>query len=113
MPTLNSLSPSKNRVQQTNDVVPITMRIPLEQKTTFQQLAHAKGLSYGQLLIELLQIAQTTALLPWAAPLPSELHKLPLDKRNAILQAQATSAATLYAANPELIADGSDDVNLY
>ena len=46
-------------------------------------------------------------------PLPSELHKLPLHERNAILQTQVTSASPLYAANPELIADGSDDVNVY
>lgn len=115
MATSHSTSASKKHAQQAKNVVPITIRVTPEEKATFRKLAQAKGLSYGQLLMELVHEAEnnTPALVLPSAPLPSELHKRSLRERNAILHKQAVSAAALYAANPELIADGSDDVNVY
>lgn len=114
MATLHHSSTKKNPAQQTKDVAPITIRLMPEERAAFRKLAQTKGLSYRRLLMELIHTAQSTDAQPHSVvPRPSELHKLTRQERDAILQEQSLAAASLYAAHPELIADGGDDVIMY
>ncbi len=92
--------------------VPITIRVTPEEKAVLQHLAKQAGLSYSRLIMGLVQHADTRHL-PTQALKPSELRKLPLAEREAILLEQTERAAALYKTYPDMIVDGSDEIIAY
>ena len=115
----NMQTGKRGRPKIHESLVHFGMKITPKEREKVRALAEMKGLPASRALMELVEKAianEPESQMEKSfkkAPTPMELLKLSAGERNKILKAQAKKAAKMYRENPDLIADGADDIMEY